>query len=103
MLQSVRQRIERGLDGTDEPFRNLLPIVSALVAHGNRARPPGTPFYRDRDGWRCDLEAPIDFVLIERMFDLPPTIELSRPWGTVLDRETWVVIEGGGKGGDESA
>ena len=92
---SPKQRIEPGLDGTEQPFRNLLPIVHALVAHGNRVRPPGTPFYQDRDGWRCDFVEPIDFALIDRLFELPPMIELSRTWGTVLDRDTWIVIEGG--------
>ncbi|MBA3890166.1 MAG: hypothetical protein H0X64_06525 [Gemmatimonadaceae bacterium] len=69
--------------------------MDALVTHGNRVRAPGTPFYQDRDGWRCDLVEPVDFALIERRFDLPPMVELSRAWGTVLDRDTWVVIEGG--------
>jgi hypothetical protein len=87
--------IEAGVDGGERPFRNLLPIVDALVAHGNRVRPPGRPFYQDRDGWRCDLVAPIEFELIERLFELPSMIEVSRTWGTVLDRDTWIVIEGG--------
>jgi hypothetical protein len=90
-----REAIAEGLDGTERPFENLIPIVRALVAGGNRCLcGDAGPFYMDRDGWRCDLALPLDFALIEGSFVLPPSIELSRTHGTVLDTNTWVVIEG---------
>ena len=90
---SSRTPIERGEDG-DEPYANLIPVVEALVANGNEVLDPGTPFYMDRDGWRCDLAAPIDFEFVDEHFEFPPSIELSPVHGTILDRDTWVVIEG---------
>jgi len=91
---SSRIRIAEGEEGAERPYENLLPLVDALVAGGNRWTSPTGPFYRDRDGWRCDMEDALDFEMIEELFELPPSIEVSPAYGTVLDRNTWVIIEG---------
>lgn len=91
---SSRIRIAEGDEAAERPFENLLPIVDALVAGGNEWTSPTGPFYRDRDGWRCDMADPIDFEMIEELFELPRSIELAPARGTILDRNTWVVIEG---------
>jgi hypothetical protein len=85
----------------DEPYAYLKPLVRALLAAGNE---PSSPygghvpntlgFYRDKDGWRCDLRDPIDFDLIAAEFALPPSIELNRATNSITDRRTWIQISG---------
>ena len=80
------------IDVTNDPYTHLIPIVELLIVAGNTSTHEG--FYFDRDGWRCDLVDPIDFDLIEKTFDLPSTILLSRENDSILCRNTWVEIKG---------
>jgi hypothetical protein len=85
------------------PYAHLLPIVDALVRHGNS---PVTPdnlsptgphgFYMDKDGWRCDLRDRLDVGLIARTFDLPPTITVDPRGKSLSCRQTWIEVAGGG-------
>ncbi len=76
------------------PYSHLEPIVDAPLAAGNKIQDP-TKFFRDTDGWRCDLKKPVNFGLIEKLFELPTSITLSREHDSILCRTTWVEIQGG--------
>jgi hypothetical protein len=74
-----------------KPYKNLTPIVEVLIKGGNTIsstfgnhKPNRDGFYMDRDGWVCDLERPIDFDVIEKRFNIPPSIRLNKTENTVL-------------------
>ena len=89
-----KQLIKASPDNMDRPFEHMLPIVEALIEDGNVLRHEN-PFFLDKDGWRCDFEYPINFDLIETRFDLPKTIYISKDHGSILDKNSWVEIQGG--------
>ena len=75
------------------PFAHLLPLVSFLIEGGNAAR-TDPPFFKDVDGWRCDLERPIDFDGVRANLKLPDSIRLSPGHDSILCVETWIEIAG---------
>jgi hypothetical protein len=77
------------------PYEHLIPIVDALLQAGNLVV-GSSKFYRDTDGWRCDLKYPIDFEIIRRKFDLPSSILLSDNNDAILCQQTWIEIKGKG-------
>jgi hypothetical protein len=74
------------------PYANLLPILDALVAHGNSCLDGG--FRLTQGGWECQLTRPIDFAIVAARFALPPSIDASPDYDTILDRQSWCAIEG---------
>ncbi len=76
----------------ERPYSHLEPMVDALLESGNRT--VGSKFYLDQDGWRSDLEKPINFKLIEETFELPKSIVLSRGNDSILCHNTWIEIKG---------
>ncbi len=81
------------IESTDprQPFLNLMPIVDVLVEHGNAAQDAG--FVWNPEGWTCQLIRQIDFDLVRRSFELPPSIVLSEQHDAILDRRSWISIE----------
>jgi hypothetical protein len=77
------------------PYDHLLPLVKALLVRNKRA-PESIGFYCDRDGWRCDLDFPIDFEYIREHFVIPESILLSLEHRSILCLKTWCVITGMG-------
>lgn len=77
-----------------KPFSHLEPIVIFLQRNGNQAVSPSL-FELDKDGWYCLLEKPIDFDLLDKKFEFPSSISLSRKDNAILDTLTWVEIKGG--------
>jgi hypothetical protein len=75
-------------------YRHLEPIVEALIDAGNKPLHDRV-FYMDKDGWRCDLESPIDFKLVRAQFSLSSSIILSESDGSILCKNTWIEIKGG--------
>jgi hypothetical protein len=86
--------IERSSPDPARPYANLLPIVEALVAAGNKTRDGG--FTMDQAGWRCVMLRPLDLEYVADRFEIPATISLSREHDTIHDRLSWVAIEGPG-------
>ena len=74
------------------PYGHLLPVVDVLVAGGNRVIRGG--FYKNVDGWRCELVDPLDFELLRKRFRFPESICLAEGRNLVLCRRTWAAIEG---------
>ena len=89
-----KQKILPESKSQTDPFYHLRPVIECLIKGGNRPLHHEV-FYMDRDGWRCDMIDIIDFDLLEKKFDFPPTIILSRKDDHILDRLTWVEIKGG--------
>ena len=79
-----------------KPFGHLEVIIQALLSSGNKLV-YNDAFHLDPDGWRCLLENPIDFGLLESKFEFPENIQLSRDHDSILDTNTWVEIRGGFK------
>jgi hypothetical protein len=78
---------------SDPPYSHLLPILDGLVANGN-APVNRAGFYMTRDGYRCDLTRSIDFGLLRRTFEFPPTIILSEELDSLFCKNSWVQIVG---------
>jgi hypothetical protein len=81
----------------DRPYEHLAPIVSMLLANGNALAVEGDSnagFYLTQGGWMCDLKKPIDFGLVEREFDLPPTIKTDKGDQSIFCQSSWIVIRG---------
>jgi hypothetical protein len=83
------------------PYAHLKPIVEALLEAGNEPSPPfeghvpnGLGFYQDKHGWCCGLLRRIDFELVERLFELPPSLSLNAESNSISDRQTWIEIRG---------
>ncbi|MFF3403496.1 hypothetical protein ACFYW6_33995 [Streptomyces sp. NPDC002659] len=91
--------IAPGDPGSAEPWRNLLPVVELLLAHGNRYVPGREGFIEDpHGGAECDLELPLDFDLLAAEVTFPDTVEVGPPEADgILDRGTWCVISGPGE------
>jgi hypothetical protein len=90
--RAVRIPISEGDTSSARPYENLSPIVDALAAAGNSAIEGG--FVLNQAGWACRMAKPIDFVLVREQFELPPSIDVAAEQDTILDRSTWVAIEG---------
>jgi hypothetical protein len=84
-----------------KPYEHLIPIARALIADGNiPSKAHGLApidefgFYHDKDGWICILRNPINFGLIDKDFELPPSIEINEEENTIFCRKSWVEIRG---------
>jgi len=73
-------------------YAHLEPIVDALIEDGNQLI--NTKFYTTRDGWRCDLEKPINFELLKEKFEFPKSIELLEEKDAIVCRNSWIEIRG---------
>jgi len=89
-------KIEPGDLDASLPYANLLPLVEALLAHGNMLVFEGDPFRLTRNGWYCELREPINFDLIEASFVLPETTVCSRQRDGIVDVLTRSFITGRG-------
>jgi hypothetical protein len=81
-------------EDTARPWLNLMPIVDFLRAGGNTPTDGG--FILNPDGWRCRMAATLDLERIRDNFVLPKTVFLSDSHDSVLDKNSWCVIEGPG-------
>jgi hypothetical protein len=76
------------------PFGHLDPLVETLLAAGNKRAHPEL-FLPDNYHWTCFLKRPIDFELVRRTFDLPPSITLEEERGSIFDSQGFIEITGG--------
>jgi hypothetical protein len=91
---ATMKRIHGESHDPDRPYEHLLPLVNALVKRGNAVKPPG--FSLRKEGWGCDLLLAIDTQFILSSFDLPDWVNVSPEFDTILDKKSWVAIEGPG-------
>ena len=97
----MKIKIEANPIDSQKPYENLIPIVKFLLENNNSLSPeiPGhsvnaSGFYLDKDGWKCDLEHPIDFDSIRNYFFIPDEIVLSKENNSIFCTTTWVEIRG---------
>jgi hypothetical protein len=97
----MKTRIATDPASGEVPYAHLKPIVQALIDAGNEPSPPPggqvpnrLGFYQDNHGWRCDLLGPIDFDLLDRKFELPPSLSLNPEANSISDGRTWIEISG---------
>jgi hypothetical protein len=76
------------------PFGHLEPLVQTLLAAGNKRAHPEA-YVPDNYHWTCFLKRPIDFELVRRTFDLPPSITLEEERGGIFDSQGFIEITGG--------
>ena len=81
----------------EAPYSHIEPIANALLNEGNTILYGNKPFYKDKDGWRCDLTKEINFNLVKSLFRLPNSIELSEEHNSILCTNTWIEIKGNAK------
>lgn len=81
----------------EPPMSHLAPVMVSLVEAGNRVsfRNENFGFIPQPHGWSAYLEAPIDFDLIERRFQLPPSIVLDREGDRIVDHGSQAYVIGG--------
>lgn len=92
----MKIKIEPSSNDPKKPFAHLEQIVQLLIANNNQPVDKSL-FVMDQDGWHCLLKEPIDFDLLESLFEFPKSIRLSRKDDAILDTLTWVEIKGGFK------
>jgi hypothetical protein len=80
------------------PYSHLLPVARLLAGRETLFPMDDNYFYVTRDGWRCDLREPIDFELVRKRFEFPPTIILSEELDQIFCKNTWVEIKGNSSG-----
>lgn len=79
-----------------EAYEHLEPIVKTLIAAGNSPT-HASVFYKDKDGWVCDLQKPIDFGLLRETFEFPDSILVSEEDDSIFCQNTWIEIKGNSK------
>lgn len=76
-----------------KPYEHLEPIVNALISAGNKPTNKSV-WYLSRDGWRSDLTDPLDFALLQELFDFPETIKLVESRDKIFCQNSWIEIRG---------
>ena len=94
---TARRRIDD--DPTDPlvPYSHLLPLVEALVAHGNRITLPGSRgelFAPSQGGYVAYLAEPIDWPWVQSTFELPDLLRYDADRDELFDHKNWVSILG---------
>lgn len=83
-------------DSAVRPYERLVPLVEALVAHGNELVYDNGDrgFIPQPDGYSCFLAKRIDFALLAEQFQLPDDLVLQPDQDTLHDWATWVSVYG---------
>ena len=92
-----QRRIEADPADEHEPYTHLVPLVEALVAHGNAlARPPsdGGVFSPSQGGWVAYLRDRIDWDWVKANFELPDLLRYDPKDDEIFDHKNWISILG---------
>jgi hypothetical protein len=89
-LEPFSQNLDRLYD---RPYEHLEPITDALIEAGNKPTEESV-WYLSRDGWRSDFEYPLDFDLLERLFEFPRTINFLKHRDAIFCQNSWSEIRG---------
>jgi hypothetical protein len=94
---SERRRIGADPENLHRPFTHLVPLVQALLDHGNElARPPrdGGVFSPSQGGWVAYLRKPIDWQWLQETFELPDLLRYQAEDDEIFDHKHWISILG---------
>jgi hypothetical protein len=100
MRMTERRRIEADPEDEHLPFTHLVPLVEALVEHGNElAHPPsdGGVFSPTQGGWVAYLRKRIDWDWVQANFELPELVRYDRKEDEIFDHKNWISILGSEK------
>lgn len=77
----------------EKPYQHLEPLTDALIKAGNEPTRKSI-WYLTRDGWRSDFKLPLDFDLLEQLFEIPTTIQFLRDRDSIFCQNSWSQIRG---------
>ena len=92
-----RQRIEPAPADDLLPYTHLLPLVQALVDHGNQVTLPGPRgelFAPSQGGYVAYLADRIDWAWLHEAFELPETLRYNAERDEIFDSRNWVSVLG---------
>lgn len=75
-------------------YLHLEPIVDLLLTNGNELSLK-FKWGENRTGFYCFLKHPLDFDLIERIFNIPSFVRLDKEGDAIECDRTWTTIRGG--------
>jgi hypothetical protein len=73
-------------------YSHLEPLVDSLIVSGNTLA-KGFRWGSNREGFFCYFQNPIDFELLKKEFELPPTIYLGEERNVVYCEKSGCVIQ----------
>jgi hypothetical protein len=97
MQMSDRRRIDTDPADPLLPYTHLVPLVQALVEHGNRVTKPGPDgelFAPSQGGYVAYLADRIDWPWVEATFELPEMLRYDADADEIFDHRNWVSILG---------
>ena len=100
MRMTEKRRIEESPPEGAANFAHLVPLVEALLEHGNElANPPsnGGVFGGDQGGPVAFLTKPIDWDWVQANFELPDQVHYDRQDDEIFDHKNWISIRGSQK------
>ena len=94
---SERRTIAADPEDEHLPYTHLLPLVQALVEHGNRIThygERGELFAAGQGGWVAYLADRLDWEWVQEQFDLPDLLRYDDAADEIFDHKNWVSILG---------
>jgi hypothetical protein len=92
-----RVRIEAEPASEHLPYTHLIPLVQALVDHGNPIALPGSNgelFAPSQGGWVAYLTERIDWEWVQEHFELPDLVRYDSAEDEIFDHKNWISILG---------
>jgi hypothetical protein len=100
MQMTERRRIEEEPAAGAHNYAHLVPLVEALIEHGNElAFPPsdGGVFGGDQGGPVAFLTGRIDWKWVQDNFELPDLVRYDPEQDEIFDNKNWISIRGSQK------
>ena len=92
-----KRRIEESPPAGAANYAHLVPLVEALLDHGNvLADPPpdGGVFSPSQGGWVAYLRGRIDWGWVQEAFELPGLVRYDPAQDEIFDHKHWISILG---------
>ena len=92
-----RTRIEADPEDPHLPYTHLIPLVQALIEHGNplaKVGPDGGLFCPSQGGWVAYLSKQLDRAWLQDTFELPEELRYNASDDEIFDHKNWISILG---------
>ena len=93
----MTRRIEADPVSQGRPYTHLVPLVQALIDHGNplaKLGSNGELFCPSQGGWVAYLSGRIDWSWVQATFELPDDLTYDRREDEIFDHKNWISIRG---------